>query len=599
MTWRRLSRAAVVLGGLALVWTLVVLWTGGAVFYIGGVRISSRGPRNPAILTLLSLVIAWVLAPAGQRGRFLAGECRRLLDLITRWLSWIPATPRTARMIAALAAVWIVVVGFAEGAFVVGGSDSYGYVSQAHLWMIGALRQEPPLLRSVPDDITIEALSPLGYRPAFDRMTIAPTYSPGLPMVMAVFERIAGRDSVFWVVPLLGGLLVWTTYLLGLRVGGPLLGAIAATLTATSPPVLFQLTAAPMSDLPAAAWWALALLLVTIDRRDAALGAGVATGLAILTRPNLVPVAVVVGGVLLWRFAAARESRGRTFQQLLLFGVPALAGCLTIAEVNRALWGSMLTSGYGSLVDQPPFSMKALWPNLLIYPRALVTQLPIVLVFVVALWQRQLRGDATPPVHKDRPYVVALWSCVAVVMALYVAYPAFDSEWNLRFLLPLVSPLLVLAGATALSLTRRLIERERAAFVVAMLIICGYGVDHARNVGAFELAHLRRFAQIGPHITRELPERTVLLSMLHSGSATYYTGRPTLRWDLIPPSRLDSLIDDLKQRGFEPYLLLDGDERAQFVSRYRGHSRLGALDWPPLVTVRPAEAHIYAIPPRP
>jgi hypothetical protein len=353
-----------------------------------------------------------------------------------------------------------------------------------------------------------------------------------------------------------------------------------------------------MSDLPAAAWWALALLLAAIDRRDAALASGVATGLAILTRPNLVPVAMVVGGIFIWRLIAAPRSRSLAVQQLLLFGLPGIAASLTIAAVNHALWGSMLTSGYGSLVDQPPFSPRALWPNLLIYPRAIVTQTPIALALVMTVFVRKAQHDRMTA-RGERIMAMMLWSCVAVVAALYAAYPAFDSEFNLRFLLPLVAPLIVLSSAAALSLARRSIETAPGLCLLALLILGGYGVDYARDRGAFNVDHLQEFSEAGEYVKRELPERAVLLSMLHSGSATYYSGRPTLRWDLLAADRLERLVSELAERGYTPYLLLDRNERADFQSHYREHSRLAALDWPPVVSLRSDDVRIYAIPPLP
>jgi hypothetical protein len=582
-----------------VVWTTVVLWTGGVLFYVGGLRVSSRGSRNALLLTVLCLVLGWALGPSGQRTRALVAECERLLGVAARLLQYIPMTRHTTDIAAAFAAVIIVVVGITEGAFIIGGSDSYGYVSQAHLWVKGELRQDPLLRRSVPADIPLEALSPLGYRPAVDRTTIAPTYSPGLPMVMAVFERVAGRDAVFWVVPLLGGVLVWTTYLLGRRAAGPLAGVVAAVLVATNPPVLLQLTTAPMSDLPAAAWWALALLLAAIDRRDAALGSGVAAGLAILTRPNLVPVAVVVGLLLLWRLSATGSPRWRALQQVMLFGVPAVVACLTVAALNQDLWGSMLTSGYGSLATQSFFVVANVWPNLLLYPRVIAVQMPVVIALPLAAFLRRGRDTSMDASRSARMMTVALWACVVAVAGLYAAYPAFDAEFNLRFLLPLVAPLIVLSSVAALSLARRVIETYPAPCVLALVILSGYGVDYARDRGAFEVDYLQKYSMVGEYVKRELPERTVLLSMLHSGSANYYSGRPTLRWDLIPAERLDRLVDELTERGYAPYLVLDRDERAVFQSQYRGQSRLAALDWKPVVSVNSGEVEIYAIPPRP
>ena len=367
MTRQHLFRAAVVLGAIAVVGAVVVMWTGGIRFNLGGLRVSSRGLRNPGLLALVSLVIAWGLAPSGRRNHALAAECARLLDVVVRGLPRLPAIRRPAPAIAAIAALWIVIVGFTEGAFVVGGSDWYGYVSQAHLWNIGELRQEPVLSRSIAPDLALDVLSPLGYRPSIDGRTIAPTYPPGLPMVMAFFERVAGPRSVFWVLPIFGGVLVWATYLLGSRTHGSVAGALAAVLVATSPPVLAQLTAAPMSDVPAAAWWTVALVLVSLDRRASALGAGAAAGMAILTRPNLVPLTAIAGGLLIWRLDGSTTSTRALIQHAFCSrsfrSRPALIGA-----INRELWGSALLSGYGPLVSSS--AVANIWPNLLLYPRS-------------------------------------------------------------------------------------------------------------------------------------------------------------------------------------------------------------------------------------
>ena len=157
-------------------------------------------------------------------------------------------------------------IGFVFGAPVAGGSDSYGYVSQAHLWATGRMRDELRLAGELEPLVRTEVLVPLGYILAADRRSIVPSYAAGLPLVMAVFERAAGRDAVFWVPHLLAGLAVWLTFLWGCRAAGPVAGVLAAALLAVSPGFLFQLTAAPMSDLPTTAWWTLALA----DRRSRA-----------------------------------------------------------------------------------------------------------------------------------------------------------------------------------------------------------------------------------------------------------------------------------------------------------------------------------------
>ena len=590
MSRRRLLRGLVVLGGLAALWTIVVMWTGGGVWSFGGVRISSHGPRNPALLIALSVVLAWAIAAPGQRTHALAVEYQWLIGRLTRR---VPRIPSLAPVAALLAAVIVAIVGLTEGAGVVGGSDSYGYVSQAHLWTLGVLRQRPVLANALANDVSLEVLAPLGYRPSVDGTTIAPTYPPGLPMVMAVFEKLTGPESVFGVVPILAAVLVWTTYLLGARLHSPPVGAIAAMLVATSPPVLVQLTAAPLSDVPAAAWWMLAMVLATIDRRIGAFGAGAAAGIAILTRPNLAPLAAIVLSLLIWRLTAAGRSRGHVIQDVTLFSLPAASACLVIAAIDDVLWGSPLTSGHGPLSTM--FSVSNLWSNVVLYPSVFVQRMPVVLALPVAWLVERRAGHWRLSTDSDRPLLVALGGFAIVAVLAYIAYPAYDSSSSLRFLIPAVPAVIVLASLAAFSLAGRLLETGVPAGLIALVALGGYGVHTARTLGAFDMEHLRRYAVIGRYVDRELPEDAVLLAMLHSGTATYYSGAPTVRYDLLPPAQLDSLVDTLKQRGYQPYLLLDTDERLAFQDRFRGHSRLAALDWQPLVRLRPPPVEIYSV----
>src|SRR5207245_1838155 len=106
------------------------------------------------------------------------------------------------------------------------------------------------------------SLSPLGYRPARYRGAIVPTYAPGLPMVMALALKIArSRSAAFVVVPWLGAVAVWSTFLLGRRLDTAIVGLLGALLVACSATFLFHVIQ-PMSDVPATAWWILAAVLL-------------------------------------------------------------------------------------------------------------------------------------------------------------------------------------------------------------------------------------------------------------------------------------------------------------------------------------------------
>jgi hypothetical protein len=329
----------------------------------------------------------------------------------------------------------------------------------------------------------------------------------------------------------------------------------------------------------------MSFLLICFDRRTGALGAGAAAGLAILTRPNLVFLFAIAVLYMVARLVIAKRSAREISQHVLLFGLFSVPASLTIAIINRAIWGAVLQSGYGSLHDL--FGRSNIWTNLLLYPRVVAALMPVALLAPVA-WFARRTGD--------RVTSVALSAWVLVVGLIYIAYPAYDSEWNLRFLLPALPPLFVLATIAALWLADSFVVRQPEVCLIVVALVCGYGVHTARKNGAFEMEHIRRYAAIGKYIQRELPQRAVLFALYHSGSATYYSGRPTLRYDLLAPSRLDPLVDVLQRRGYVPYLLIDNDERAQFLARYRGHSRFGALDWQPIVSMYTPPVQLYAIP---
>ena len=94
----------------------------------------------------------------------------------------------------------------------------------------------------------------------------------------------------------------------------------------------------------------------------------------------------------------------------------------------------------------------------------------------------------------------------------------------------------------------------------------------------------RRFAVVGEFVRDELPQNAILLSMQHSGSIRYYSGRSTLRWDLLQPEWLESSLTFLRAKGYRPLLVLEEWEQPLFAQRFAAHTRLAALDWQPVAT---------------
>ncbi len=592
----RLRRCLLSLAALLLLWAATIALSGGLVLDLGASRISSRNTVNPLLLALVAIGAAVALAPSGLRRQTLVADWQALMA---------PLTSRTARITsarwrwlatagAALLAVAIVALGLLRGALVAGGADSYGYVSQAHLWSTGTLRMEQAWLDDPPGGIQAEALVPLAYRLSPDRRTIVPVFPPGLPMVMGLVERVGGRQAPFAVMPLLAGLTVWLTFLLGKNLAGPHTGVGAALLLATSPAFVFQLTHAPMSDIPAAAWWTAALLLVGQTSRRSAFVAGLAVAAGVLTRPNLVPLALVPAAVLAWE-ACSPAHRRVGLQRLLLFAAGSIPGALTVAALNAFWYGSPTASGYGSLAGTF-YRLEHLTANLARYPSWLLSSQGVLIVAAAAapflLWPHASRAAD----GRQRIRILSTTSAVVVVFLCYVFYLPFDVWWFLRFLLPAFPALFALVAAGLVYAAARLAPAYRASAAAALIAaMTAHGVGFGHSHDAYRSGSEWRYAAAGAHVNRALPERAVLFSMLHSGSLRYYANRLTVRYDLVSAEEFTAAAADLRARGYVPYLLLDPGEMPEFTTRFAGNAMSAIVDRPPLAVVD--DVRLYELPP--
>jgi hypothetical protein len=569
---RRLMQATLVVSCLAGGWTIAVWLSGGLVFQIGQVRVSSRHALNPSLVALFSFGAAYFLATREERRR-----------------DW-PALAAGSVVAGAVAAV--ISFGLAKGLFVAAASDAYGYVSQADLWARGDVIVRQPWAREMTWPGAANALAPLGYRPhrpAPHGTDIVPIYAPGVPILMAAFKIVGGARAVYYVVPLLGGLAVWITWLVGRRFAGRFVGAAAAVLLATSPTFLFEVTA-PASDVAATAWWSLAIFALMFTSRGAACGAGIATSLAILTRPNVAPLALVLVLPDVWRFVSASspENRRSAFVRLGWFTAGSAPACVAIGLLNRELYGSPLSSGYGAF--DTLFAWSHGWANLARYPRWLIdTQTPVVILAAMA--PLVLARSSHSPSPMSPRATATLWlGCLAAIFGLYLFYLPFEEWWYLRFLMPMFPVLFVLTSAVLLQIVGG--RTVLAAGAVAGL--AWYTLDLALDRGASRVWESeQRHLEAGMYITRSLPERAALISMHHSGSARFYSGRITVRYDFIGQQDLDRVVDDLRRLGYQPYFLLDEAEEAPFRRRFGNASPLGALDWTPQATVYRGAVRIY------
>lgn len=478
-------------------------------------------------------------------------------------------------MSAALAiALVIAIVGLGAGTHAAGGSDSYGYVSQADLWLSGQLRIDQRWV-DLPPVFDDWSLSPLGYRPGLEPRTIVPTYPPGLPLLMAAAKLVGGSQGPYYVVPLLGALMVILTFLLGRLLFSDSVALGACFLMAVSPAFLFQLMH-PMSDIPAAAGWTLALVLAV---RGHVLSAGLASSIAVAIRPNLLPLALGVGVIASFSNSPSADA-ARRGRHALTFTAGVMPAVLGIALLNNHLYGSPLTSGYGPLTTI--YHPSNLVPNLERYPSWLLqTQTPFIFAGMLPLLWRPLWPTGSPG---ERLGVrIGLGLFLTLLVTPYLFYLPFEDWTYVRFLLPAFPVLLVLAVAS-LGILRTLGARATPFVVPAVIVgIFAFELSTAQARGVFSLrAGEQRYVTVGREVARITPPNAVFLSMQHSGSLRFYAKRLTVRYDLLPRGSLERAIETLRARGFRPYLLLEQWEEPKLRDRFGQTSAVGRLEWMPV-----------------
>jgi hypothetical protein len=453
------------------------------------------------------------------------------------------------------------------GVHVAGGSDSWGYVSQSELWLERDLIVEQPIATQVPWPEGDSTFAPLGYRPAVEKGAIVPVYAPGLPVLMALATLIVGACGPFVVIPLLGGLTVLLAYRLGTQVWSAGVGLASAALVASSATFVYMLLN-PMSDVAVSAFFLAGLVAALSQWRSRAFWTGAAVSVAIFIRPNLVPIGAVFLAMILVR-AGAGGHRWRAFAGFALGGLPLV---LAVAAVNAHLYGAPWKAGYGSL--DVFYAWSYLVPNVVQYGRALLrTETPVVLFAAVPLFL--LNRVST----EQRRALIFLAAFVAAVWISYLFYTPYDAWWYLRFLLPAFPPMLVLAAAGVVVVTERL-GGARTGAALALLIAMATAalrIGVIRDEGVLGLRQTGVvYLSVANYVRTSLPANAVLLSVEHSGSLRHYTGRLTMRWDLLPPEWWPKAVDELVRRGFRPYIVVGHDDM-----QFRTHFRLGGEETAP------------------
>ena len=417
-------------------------------------------------------------------------------------------------------------------------------------------------------------MSPLGYRPGRGT-TIVPTYSPGVPLIMAALAALFGACGPFLVSPLFAAVGVVGTYILCLRLSGSRAAAAsAAVMMATSPVFLFHVML-PMSDVATMTLWTVSLCALTWRGVSAAAVGGVFAGLAILARPNLAPLAVAgVAAAMLWPVDTTSQERNawrrgvlRRAGAYLLSGVVPAA--LSVAWLNNHLYGSPLRSGYGE--TRLLYSWSHVATNIRAYGESLLLTegTVLVLAIVALLIARPPAAWRHSPSAGDflRRYcgLVPLLS-TARRMDISALPPAGLSHHVRR------GGRRDRRGERARHKPSPISRHRRLVCLFACVRLAPY-MDGILSLGEGE----DRYAAVAEYVERALPPNAVVFAKQHSGTIVFYAGTPTLRYDWFEAARMPHALGWLRDKGYRPYLVLENWEEEEFRGRFGRDTALGRL----------------------
>ena len=585
-----IRRTSGVLASLAALWTIWLLAQGGGSVTVLGLRVRSHDPIRPLMAAILA---AAVFLLAGGRSTLVAWIDLLRPHAIAFWQSTLRSWRAGVlqHVLAGALALALFIVGFTQGSTAAGGSDSYGYLSQAELWLNGRVSISQPWVKDAPWPNAAWGFAPLGFKPApptrftyagygptQDPWAIVPTYSPGMPLLMALGKLVGGSCGPFVVVPLGGALLVLSTYLLGMRLGSRTLGLLAAVLVAASPPFLLM-HFVNMTDVPVAGAFALACWFALGTTMRSAVGAAAALAIALVIRPNLAPVVPVFALWLTWRVVSRSPERWRNVGRVAIVLAGTGAGLGVTALIYWFTYGTPFESGYGPTAAY--FDLAHIAPNVRNYTQWFTeVHTPLAFIGLLAL---ALPVRAAWPDVRDRSAIVAFGAITAIVIGMFLIYLVLDNSSYLRFFLVCYPFIMLGLASVAMALAR--VHRIAGPIIATVLVgvVVAKGLMTAQQWQVLDQGLIEaKFADVAQHVRRETPENSVVLAMNHSGSLRYYAGRVTLRWDNMQVDWLDRAVAWMADHGVRTYVLVDEFERVDMVKYFKGQKLMSVLEGPPV-----------------
>lgn len=365
-------------------------------------------------------------------------------------------------------------------------------------------------------------------------------FPPGYPALLALAVRLSGRaEAVHLITPLLGGLAVLATALLGRTATGSWWSGAWAALIVAVIPDLWRFSTAAWSDVPSmlVITAASALFLAGRHRHGrAAVGLTVAAGLllsySIFLRYANVVVLPAFAVYDLW------QARRRVFVDWprYPFYAAAALGVLAVPLFNNSYYGGPFTTSYSPThgwYPLPPFSWRyALGPSFIDghslsqSVRALWQNLGFALLLAPLGWTRMRRAEA-----------VFCVLAAGATLALYSMYAFAPTGINSRFLLPVLPFIAVGAGHAIRTIGLRLPQPQwRALAGAALALFLLWPVPSLVDELTQRNANYAATADRARAYAAETPDDAVLIAYALGDHLAFYGERSILNYRRIPTS---------------------------------------------------------------
>lgn len=408
--------------------------------------------------------------------------------------------------------------------FAAGGADSSGYLNEAKMFVRGQTSIPIEPLRTLGlDHSWIEATTPIGFTWGKEGSgTMAPGYPPGLPVHLALAALIGGwKVAPFLISPLaaLGcGVMMFLT---GRRLGLSRFGAfVSASLLLLLPQFVLH-ALQPVSDVVATFWTLVAMwcVLRSVDSGRFAFAAGAAFAISVLVRPTNV--------VLILPLAVAARFQLRKLAAIAAGGLPFAVGLLAW---QYAVYGSAFQTGYGSVFGW--LSVKNVAASSRVFSSWLIT-ISTPLIFPGGFG---VLFDRT----RDAWIRILLPVWFLVFFVLYALWAPFNDLWVMRYLLPGMPGLIFGALLVLESIAKTRVLKFAVAIVIAIMVL-----RPAMCLRTYRILGIDEMESVHPEVAlwteQQLPPNAMLMAGSLSGAIYYYTGRFSIRPDILDNDRFQLL----------------------------------------------------------